>query len=157
MGVFDFTRMTIMTRTTLAALLLGAVAGAASGGAAAINCYEILDRNDNVVYRGTMPPIDLSDQGKAEREALRQRGQQLIAMDVDRCIGIEYFTGAAGSSALTVDQIVGGVPALRGRSLGSAPASGGSIAGNVPAVSPTAAAPAPSGASIGGGGTRTSR
>src|SRR4029450_6001619 len=101
--------MTLMHRSAFAALLLASCAVAYAGAAAAINCYTIIDRNDNVVYRGTLPPVDLSDQGKAEREALRQRGQQLIAMNVDRCIGIEYFTGAAGSATLTVDQIVGGI------------------------------------------------
>ena len=114
-----------------------------AGSANAVNCYTVLDRSDNVVYRGIIPPIDLSERGQAERDAMRQRGQHLIAMDTDRCLGIEYFTGTAGSSTLTVDQIVGALP-LRGRSPGgyvapftqSAPAStgSGSVAPRAPAA-----------------------
>ena len=69
-----------------------------AGSASAINCYTVLDRSDNILYRGIIPPIDLSEKGQAERDAMRQRGQHLIAMDTDRCLGIEYFTGSAGSS-----------------------------------------------------------
>ena len=78
----------------------------AAGSAGAVNCYTVLDRSDNVVYRGAIPPIDLSE-----------RGQHMIAMETDRCLGIEFFTGAAGSATLSVDQIVGGIP-MAGRSSG---------------------------------------
>lgn len=116
----------------------GAALALLAGSASAITCYTVLDRSDNVVYRGIIPPIDLSDQGQAERDAMRQRGQHLIAMDTDRCLGVEYFTGAAGSSTLTVDQIVGALP-LRGRSPG----------GNVQQFTPTApASTGPSGAKL---------
>jgi hypothetical protein len=122
-----------------------------AGSASAINCYTVLDRSDNIVYRGIIPPIDLSEKGQAERDAMRQRGQHLIAMDTDRCLGIEYFTGSAGSSALTVDQIVGAIP-LRGQSPGGyvapftemAPASTGSGSSGGAAPAPRApATPAP--------------
>ncbi len=141
-----------MHRPALPVLLLAGLAAAYAGAAAAVNCYEIIDRNDNVVYRGTLPPIDLSDQGKPEREALRQRGQQLIAMDVDRCIGIEYFTGAAGSTNLTVDQIVGGIP-MRGSPVA---VSGSSGAATAAPASTTSSPPARS-SGVSGGGTRYSR
>jgi hypothetical protein len=121
-----------------------------AGPASAINCYIVVDRSDNVIYSGIIPPIDLSERGQAERDAMRQRGQHLIAMDTDRCLGIEYFTGSAGSSALSVDQIVGALP-LRGRSPGgnvpqftsTVPASTGPGSAAPPApASPAAAAPA---------------
>ena len=117
-----------MRSTILTALLAGAGLFAAAGTAGAINCYTVIDRSDNVVYRGNLPPIDLSERGNAEREAMRKRGQHLIAMDVDRCIGVEYFTGIAGTTTLTVDQIVGGIQ-MRGLSPGgyaTSPSSGGS-------------------------------
>ena len=149
-----------MRRTTLAAALLATFPIALAGPAAAVTCYEILDRSDNVVYRGTIAPVDLSDKGAAEREALRKRGKHLIAMDVERCIGVEYFTGSAGSAALTVDQIVGGIQTMRGSSPGgitpsasgaaSAPAAG---AARAPAAAP---APAPRASGMSGGGTRSS-
>ena len=104
-----------------ATLLLPVSAGAAT-------CYVLLDRNDNVVYRDSYSPIDLSEAGAAERETLRKRGEHLIAMDVERCPTIDYFTGGAGSRALSVDQVVDGVPvagAPGGRpALGAAPAKG---------------------------------
>jgi len=78
--------------------------------AEAAMCYVLVDRNDNVVYRDSYSPIDLSDRGAAERETLRKRGEHLIAMDVERCPAIDYFTGLAGSRTLSVDQVVDGVP-----------------------------------------------
>jgi len=97
---------------------------------AAMQCYTVLDRSDNVVYRGTVPPLDLSERGDPEREAMRQHGQHLIAMDADRCPGVEFFTGTAGTSNLSVDQIVGGIKPLKGRS----------PSGNVPTASTSSSA-----------------
>lgn len=88
---------------------------AAAGSACAANCYTVLDRSDNVIYRGTISPVDLSDAGKAERDAMRRRGEHLIIADTDRCPGVEFFTGSAGSATLNVDQIVGGITPMRGR------------------------------------------
>ena len=113
----------------------GAALVCVAGSAGATQCYTVLDRSDNVVYRGTVPPIDLSDRGNAERDAMRQRGQHMIAMDADRCPGVEYFTGTAGSPTLSVDEIVGGIRTLQGRS----------PAGNSPATQSSGSrAPAPS-------------
>jgi hypothetical protein len=106
-------------------LLAGAlVCAALSGPAAAITCYTVLDRNDNVIYRDTYPPVDLSDQGAAERERLRRRGDHMIAMESDRCPTIEFFTGNAGSPSLNVDQVVDGMTVRKseGSETGSRPA-----------------------------------
>ena len=129
-----------MRRKTLAWIAAGAGLLCSAGPASAMNCYTVLDRNDNVVYRGTVPPVDLSDRGAPEREAMRQRGQHMIAMDSDRCPGVEFFTGSAGSSTLSVDQIVGGiVPPMRGQSpVGNVPSPSGNTG---PARMPTSAAP----------------
>jgi len=94
-------------RFALAAAL--AVAAVAPGAARAFTCYSVIDRNDNVIYRDVLPPVDLSDQGAAERERMRRRGEHMIAMESDRCPSIEFFTGNAGTSALNVDQVVAGV------------------------------------------------
>ena len=101
-------------RIALAAALL--LAAGAPGPAGALTCYFVIDRNDNVIYRDTLPPVDLSDQGTAERERMRQRGEQLISMESDRCPALEFFTGNAGSSAVNVDQVVAGVPVKKGES-----------------------------------------
>jgi hypothetical protein len=129
--------MMTMRSAILTGLLAGAGLFAAVGTASAMNCYTVIDKNDNVVYRGNLPPIDLSEQGNAEREAMRKRGQHLIAMEVDRCIGVEYFTGTAGSTTLSVDQIVGGIQ-MRGVSpggyAGPSPSSAASRAPIAPAA-----------------------
>jgi len=92
-------------------LLAGAlICAALSAPAAAITCYTVLDRNDNIVYRDTYPPVDLSDQGAAERERMRRRGEHLLAMDTERCPGIQFFMGNAGTTSLNVDQVVSGMP-----------------------------------------------
>jgi hypothetical protein len=83
------------------------------GAASALTCYTLLDRNDNVVYRDTYPPIDLSERGVAERERMRSRGEHLIAMETDRCPNVEFFTGAAGTPSLDVDAVVNGMPTRR--------------------------------------------
>ena len=124
---------------TCAVGVAGAALLCAGASVSAMNCYTVLDRNDNVVYRGTIPPVDLSERGAAEREAMRQRGQHMIAMDADRCPGVEYFTGSAGSSTLSVDQIVGGIVPMRGQSPAgnspSSPMSSGSAPTRMPAPS----------------------
>src|SRR5438105_2116744 len=88
------------------ALLLGS---GVAGPAAALTCYSVLDRNDNVIYRDTYPPVDLSDQGAADRERMRRRGEHLLAMESDRCPTLEFFLGNAGSPNLNVDDVLGGM------------------------------------------------
>lgn len=117
----------------VAALVAAAIPCAAS----AITCYTVLDRNDNVIYRDTYPPVDLSDQGAAERARLRSRGEHLIAMEADRCPNLEFFLGNAGTTALNVDRVVDGVSV---RTAGAAADSGtGATGAPAPASStPTA-------------------
>ncbi|HWZ70304.1 MAG TPA: hypothetical protein VN326_02345 [Casimicrobiaceae bacterium] len=81
-----------------------------AGTAEAATCYILFDRYDNVVYRNTVSPIDLSDQGEAARAALRQRGEYLLVMDSDRCPPVTFVFGAAGSKTLSIDETVGGFP-----------------------------------------------
>lgn len=82
---------------------------AASAPAAAVNCYLLVDRSNDVVYQGTVSPVDLSDDGAPARDAMRARGQQLIAMDADRCPSIDRarITGQGGPA--TVEEIVSGM------------------------------------------------
>ena len=94
---------------------LAAVAAAGfawSASAAAVTCYVVMDRNDNVVYRSNVPPVDMSDRGSAAREAMRQRGDYLLFGDFESCPGVTFFTGASGSRALSLDDVVMGMPAM---------------------------------------------
>jgi len=89
-------------RLALAAL---AVAGlGASADSQAVTCYVVMDRTENVLYRDVYPPVDMSDAGRAERDALRRRGEFLFFMDSEHCPRLEYFTGVAGNVALRLDQ-----------------------------------------------------
>jgi hypothetical protein len=114
------------------AVALAAAALAAPGAASAVMCYTVLDRGDNVVYRDTYPPIDLSDQGKGEREQMRRRGEQLIAMDTDRCLRLEFFLGNAGTTNLNVDQVVAGMPVRNTVGTAGGAPSGATSAGATP-------------------------
>ncbi|HVO88352.1 MAG TPA: hypothetical protein VMV45_07410 [Casimicrobiaceae bacterium] len=126
-------------RILIAVLASGLVLAAASASAAP--CYIVLDRNDNVVYRDTYPPIDLSD--PRNNDELRARGEHMIAMESDRCAQLQFFTGAAGSSALSVDAVVAGIPVSAGaKAVGATGA-----ARSAPAGSTVSAPSAPSGPS----------
>ena len=117
-------------------LLAGAlVCAALSGPAAAITCYTVLDRNDNVIYRDTYPPVDLSEQGTAERVRMRTRGEHMLAMDSERCPGIQFFMGNAGTTSLNVDQVVSGMPV---RGIPGASGGGNEVAPSLPAADPAA-------------------
>jgi hypothetical protein len=95
-----------------AALALAMLAGAAAP-AAAFNCYAIVDRTNEVIYQDTLPPIDLSDEGDAARNALRAKGQQLITMNTDRCPAIDRARIAGNGGSATVEEIVAGMrPAI---------------------------------------------
>ena len=91
-------------------MLLTGVSLALSGGAAhAFTCYVLFDRNDNVVYRDTVSPVDLSEQGAPAREAMRKRGEYVMISEADRCPQVSFVFGQAGSSALSMEDFLGAV------------------------------------------------
>jgi hypothetical protein len=100
--------MVLATCATALALL--------SPAAGAFTCYMLYDRNDNLVYRDTISPVDMSDQGASARESMRDRGDYLVVADADRCPPVTFVFGAAGSTTLSVDSIVGGMPVGAGSS-----------------------------------------
>jgi hypothetical protein len=69
-----------------------------------LTCFVVLDRTENVIYRDVYPPVDLSEAGRAERDAMRGRGEFMMFMDSEQCPRLEFFTGAAGTVALRLDQ-----------------------------------------------------
>jgi len=69
-----------------------------------VTCYVVFDRTENVTYRDVYPPVDLSDAGRAEREAMRSRGEFLMFMESDLCPRLEFFTGVAGTVSLRLDE-----------------------------------------------------
>jgi len=88
----------------LCAAVTAATLALAAADARAVMCYVLFDRTENVVYRDVFPPIDLSDAGKAEREAMRQRGEFLMFMDAEHCPRLEFLTGYAGNVAVRLDE-----------------------------------------------------
>ena len=77
--------------------------------AAAFNCYAIVDRGNEVIYQGALSPVDLSDDGAPARDAMRARGQQLIAMDTDNGPAIDRVNLATRGGPATVEEIVAGM------------------------------------------------
>src|SRR6202163_3183489 len=107
--IFTLIGMTAVRRPPVL-LSIAAMLAVSAGAAEAATCYVLFDRYDNVVYRNTVSPLDLSDQGAAARAALRQRGEYLLVMDSDRCAPVTFVFGAAGSKTLSLDEAVGGFP-----------------------------------------------
>jgi len=125
-------------------LVSAAALTCAAAGAGAMTCHIVLDRNDNVVYRDTAPPVDLSDRGSAQRAALRQRGEFLLMIEADQCSRFVTTTGKAGSSGATVDEIVAGLRGYPGIGPGLMSSSRQASAAAVPSSgAPAAAAPRP--------------
>ena len=74
-----------MSGRLFSAFLIGSALSAAALPAFAITCYEIIDRNDEVIFRDTKSPVDLSNAGAPAREAMRSRGELLVIFDVKTC------------------------------------------------------------------------
>lgn len=133
-------------RPQLPALILaGMTCIAAATPAHAVICYVIYDRNENIIYQSTYPPLDMSNAGLPEREALRARGEHLTFGDIAQCPTVVFLTGAGGTSDLRVDEVVAGMSARNIPGTQSGGTATSSLPGNArttPARAP-AAAPAP--------------
>jgi hypothetical protein len=81
--------------------------GAAAMPVVAITCYEVIDRNNVVILRGTHPPVDLSHAGAPAREAMRARGELLVIFSSENCVLVGRAAADAGRT-LTTDEIVAG-------------------------------------------------
>ena len=125
-----------MHKLAFLAAALGLVVGAASLPAKAMVCNIVFDRNDQVIYRDTAPPLDLSDGGSRARAAMRQRGEYLMVIDADRCLKVAPAT--TGSATASVEDIVAGMRPYLGRS-GGRVTTGGTAAGGVGTGVPSAA------------------
>jgi len=124
-----------------AILLAGALSAFVAGNADAYICYLLLNPQNIVTYRSTMPPVDMSAQGAAEREALRQRGEYLLIITTDDCAPEGAALGSSDRGTLA-DFVSGIRPVLAAGEQGGTPRA--MPAGN--------AAPAPAGPATGGTG-----
>ena len=107
---------------------------AAASPAHALICYVVYDRSENVIYQSTYPPVDMSNAGYPQREALRARGEHLTFGDSNECPRVVFLTGSGGTSDLRVDEVVTGLPVrtVSGNSAAAAAASRGIPAGVTP-------------------------
>jgi hypothetical protein len=96
-----------MNGRLLSALIAGAALGAAAMPVVAITCYEVIDRNNVVILRGTRAPVDLSNAGAPAREAMRGRGELLVIFSSENCVLVGR-AAADGGRTLTADEIVAG-------------------------------------------------
>jgi len=121
-----------MRRLSIFAAALAAAA-VFPGAANAITCYTVLDRSDNTIYQDTQPPVDMSETGAADREAMRARKDFLTVSDTDKCPQVTAPLGATGYRAASVEEIVSG---MREFAKGGpvSPSGGGSAAKAAPAA-----------------------
>lgn len=120
------------------AIVLAATAVLATAPATAVTCYLLIDRNGTVVYRDIFPPVDLSDAGASERQALRARNEHMIAMEVAACPRLEFIVGAGSDARLDLSAM-GEVPP--GISIGSGTESAAPVSSRRPATPPARATP----------------
>lgn len=105
----------------LRAAMLASFLALSAAPAHALVCFVVIDRDDTVIYRATLPPVDMSAEGDAMREALRARRQHLMFVEFDRCPEVSYRFGEAGSRSLSIDSAIDGMPpAGRGNGPGAA-------------------------------------
>jgi len=81
---------------------------AAATPADALICYVIYDRSENVIYQDTYPPVDMSNAGQAQRDAMRARGEHMTFGDVRNCPTVVFLV-PGGSAELRVDELVAGL------------------------------------------------
>ena len=127
-------------------VLAGAALAMAAGAADAYICYVVLDAKDAVAYRDTRPPVDMSDQGAAARNALRRTGQYLMIVEVDQCFPVGSPAGSNPASPANVADFVSGVRPLISSADAAAAVDGRAASAGVPAAAPAARtepAPAP--------------
>ena len=89
------------------AFAIGAALCAAAMPAFAITCFQVIDRSDVVIFRGTSSPVDLSNAGVLAREAMRGRGEHLVIFDVETCWEVSRAS-PVGSRSRATDEIVAG-------------------------------------------------
>jgi hypothetical protein len=68
----------------------------------------VLDRSDAVVYQSPQPPVDMSSEGTAARDAMRRRGEVLLNFDSSNC-AVRVLSSRSGTAEATVDEIVASV------------------------------------------------
>jgi hypothetical protein len=132
-------RRSAMRHPLLSLAIVAALSCSAT--AYALTCHIVLDRGDTVIYRDTVPPVDLSERGRAARAAMRQRGEFLLMIEADQCSRFVATTGAAGAGGATVEEIVAGLRSYQVAGSGGGVMSSGVMSGARPSTGPAPSAP----------------
>lgn len=82
---------------------------------AASPCYVVLDHSNNVIYQSIRPPVDMSAQGAAARDAIRRRGQFMEVFESQNCVE-RISRAGSGNGEASVEEIVAGVKPYQGTS-----------------------------------------
>jgi hypothetical protein len=113
----------------------------AAPGAQAVTCDIVLDRNGNVIYQDTLPPVDLSERGAAARDKMRQRGEQLLIIDADQCPQLVFSTVTGAASVESIVAEMRPYNAITGGMGVNARTSGAGIPAGIPSGAPSSGAP----------------
>lgn len=112
-------------RSYLIGLAAACMAFGSPGTASAMTCYLVYNKDDVVIYRDIVPPYDLSVTNSPERAAERQRGEQMLFAEFDKCDAVGFISATTGGSTATVDDIVAGIQPTIGTRLGGSSATSG--------------------------------
>ena len=117
------------------ALACLAAAALAAPAAAAPMCYTVYDRQGEIVYRDYALPFDGAfDPASPGRQAMRERGENLVFFEADYCVPVAQ--GGASARPATTDEIVAAIPAYGSRGVGTGATPGGVYASGSGAPSP---------------------
>jgi hypothetical protein len=140
----------------LLALFVFLAAACAAGPASAVACFTLMNKSDEVIYRGYDSPVDLSVAGAAEREAMRSRGEYLIISYPDDCLLVSasrWTTGGYGPAS--VEDIVSEMrPFASGAPSGTPTSFGGAITSPLPPSQAPITSGGPTGVRSGSTGMR---
>ena len=128
----------------------------AAGSASAVVCYTLMDKGDQVIYRGYDSPVDLSAAGAADRDAMRRRGEYLLIAYPDDCLLVSasrWTTGSYGPAS--VDDIVSEMrPFASGAPSGTPTSYGGAVTSPLPPAQAPITSGGPTGVRSGSTGMR---
>jgi len=74
------------------------IAAAWTAGASASACYQVLDRNDTIIYRDRNPPWDMSTGDAGSRLKAAPPGERLMFFEADLCAPAALGRYAAATS-----------------------------------------------------------
>jgi len=128
----------------------------ATGSASAVVCFTLMDKSDQVIYRGYDSPVDLSAAGAADREAMRRRGEYMIIAYPDDCLLVSASRWTtAGYGPASVEDIVSDMrPFASGAPSGTPTSYGGVITSPLPPAQAPVTSGGPTGVRSGSTGMR---